>query len=266
MRRALRGFPRVVWLLGLASLLNDVSSEPREASNPGATFGGADPSEASGADPSEASGADPPAASRTGLAPPARPGAAAASTRRLPSAFWYYLALATLFALGNSTDAFLILKARAVGFSAAAVPLFWFAHHLVKTAAGVPGGALSDRVPRGAVVAAGWGAYALAYAGFALAAERWQVAALFLFYALYRGLAEGAERALVADLAGPGARGRAFGWYHGVIGAAALPAGLLTGELWTRVGPAVALGTCAALAASAALLLAVNPRVLRGAR
>jgi MFS family permease len=181
----------------------------------------------------------------------------------LPPAFRRYVALAAVFALGNSTDAFLLLKAREVGFADAAVPLLWFGHHVVKTLAGLPGGALSDRIPRGAVVAAGWGAYALAYLGFALASARWQVAALFGFYALYHGLAEGAERALVAGLAGRGRRGRAFGWYNGAVGAAALPAGLLTGWLWQRAGSAVALATCAALAGAAALLLAASPRLVR---
>ena len=170
-----------------------------------------------------------------------------------------YLLLAGVFALGNSTDAFLLLKARAVGFSESAVPLLWFGHHVVKTLAGLPGGVLSDRVPRRWVVAAGWGAYALAYAGFAVASAPWQVAVLFGGYALYHGLAEGAERALVSDLAPAGERGRAFGWYHGVTGAAALPAGLLTGWLWEARGSAVALGTCAAFAGVAALALAVSP-------
>jgi MFS family permease len=135
----------------------------------------------------------------------------------------------------------------------------------VKTLAGLPGGALSDRVPRAAVVAAGWTAYALAYLGFALADAPWQMAALFAFYALYHGLAEGAERALVADLAPRGLKGRAFGWYHGAAGAAALPAGLLTGLLWEARGPRVALGACAALAALAAALLAASPLVRRRA-
>jgi MFS family permease len=183
----------------------------------------------------------------------------------LPPRLRGYLALAALFALANSTDAFLLARARDVGVPAAALPLLWFLHHVVKTLAGLPGGALSDRVRRGAVVAAGWGAYALAYLGFALADRPWQIAALFAFYALYHGLAEGAERALVADLAPPGARGRAFGWYHGVIGAAALPAGLVTGALWEARGAAVALGTCAAIAAAAALLLAVSPLVRHAA-
>lgn len=183
--------------------------------------------------------------------PGAGPGAGPAA---LPRDFRRYLAVATLFGLGNSTDAFLLARASQVGFSPAALPLLWCAHHVVKALAGAPGGALSDRLPRRLVVAAGWGAYALAYLGFAFATARWQVAGLFLFYALYHGLAEAAERALVADLAGPGLRGRAFGWYHGATGAAALPAGLLTGWLWAARGSAAALGACAALAAAASIL------------
>lgn len=186
-----------------------------------------------------------------------------APPRRLPGALRGYVALAGLFALANSTDAFLLLRALDAGVPAAAIPLLWFLHHVVKTLAGLPGGALSDRVPRGAVVAAGWGAYALAYLGFALATTPLQIAALFAFYAAYHGLAEGAERALVADLAPAGLRGRAFGWYHGVAGAVALPAGLLTGALWERSGPAVALGACAAVAAVAALILAASPLARR---
>jgi MFS family permease len=193
----------------------------------------------------------------------AGPGAPPPAARHLPADLRGYVALAGLFALANSTDAFLLLRARDAGVPDAGIPLLWFLHHVVKTLAGLPGGALSDRVPRGAVVAAGWGAYALAYAGFALARTPLQIAALFAFYAAYHGLAEGAERALVADLAPAGLRGRAFGWYHGVAGAVALPAGLVTGALWDRRGAAVALGACAAVAALAALLLAVSPLARR---
>src|SRR5665811_596093 len=95
-----------------------------------------------------------------------------------------------------------------------------------------PGGALSDRHSRAVVVSAGWGAYALTYLGFSFATAWWQILALFVAYALYHGLAEGAERAIVADLAEPGARGRAYGLYHGFVGVAALPAGLATGWIW----------------------------------
>jgi MFS family permease len=180
--------------------------------------------------------------------------------------FRRYIGLTALFALGNSTDAFLLARAGEVGFSPAAVPLLWFGHHLVKTLTGAPGGALSDRLPRGLVVAAGWGAYALAYLGFALAATRLQVALLFGGYALYHGLCEAAERALVSDLVGPGLRGRAYGWYHGAIGVAALPAGLLTGWLWESFGSRTALLACGAFASVAALGLAASPSLRRPSR
>src|SRR6266536_384344 len=191
--------------------------------------------------------------------PPASGGREARpSTAPLPASFWRYLSIAAVFALANSSDAFLIKKATDAGYSPATVPLLWFGHHVVKTLTGAPGGALSDRVPRAWVVAAGWAAYALAYYGFAVATERWQVAALFGFYALYHGLTEAAERAMVSDVAGRGVRGRAFGWYHGITGAAALPASLLTGWLWDARGARVALATSATLALAAALALTVS--------
>jgi len=184
--------------------------------------------------------------------------------RPLPRRFWGYVALATLFALGNSSDAFLLVKAREVGAPAATLPLLWCLHHVVKSLVGLPGGALSDRLPRATVVAAGWAAYGLAYAGFAAASAPWQVALLFVVYAAYHGLAEGAERALVADLVAPGSRGRAYGWYHAADGVAALPASLLTAFLWTECGSAAALGVCAGFAGLAALGLAAWPGLRRG--
>jgi MFS family permease len=168
-----------------------------------------------------------------------------------------YLAACVLFALGNSSDAFLIIRAAEVGWKN--VPLLWFFHHLVKSAAALPGGALSDRHSRAVVVASGWVAYALTYVGFGFASSPVQIVLLFLAYALYHGLAEGAERAIIADLAERGGRGRAFGLYHGFVGVAALPAGLVTGLVWDRWGARWALGlnaTCAALAAGLLFWLA----------
>jgi MFS family permease len=169
--------------------------------------------------------------------------------------FASYLGVCVLFALGNSSDAFLLVRAREVGWSAAVLPLLWLFHHLVKSAAALPGGALSDRHSRAVVVSAGWGAYAITYVGFGFATARWQIVVLFLAYALYHGLAEGAERAIIADLADRGGRGRAFGLYHGFVGVAALPAGLATGLIWDRWGARWALGLNAACAALAAALL-----------
>jgi MFS family permease len=171
-----------------------------------------------------------------------------------------YLGVLAVFTLGNSSDAFLLLRAQETGVAVAAIPALWALHHLVKAGASTWGGALSDRVGRRRVILGGWGVYALAYAGFAVASSPLAVVALFAFYGLYHALTEGAERALVADLAGPATRGRAFGLFYAVTGAALLPASLLTGVLWQRHGAAVALGTGAALAAVAALgLLALVP-------
>lgn len=169
--------------------------------------------------------------------------------------FSVYLTGCVLFALGNSSDAFLLMRARQVGWSATALPLLWTFHHLVKSVAALPGGALSDRHSRALVVGAGWIAYALTYVGFGFATARWQIMGLFLAYALYHGLAEGAERAIVADLSERGARGRAFGLYHGLTGAAALPAGLGTGWIWDRWGASWALSLNAAFAAAAGIWL-----------
>jgi MFS family permease len=166
-----------------------------------------------------------------------------------------YLVACVLFALGNSSDAFILIRAHELGWSNSQLPLLWAFHHLVKSMAALPGGTLSDRHSRGMVVSFGWAAYALTYIGFALAKAQWQIVALLLVYALYHGLAEGAERAIVADLSDRGVRGRAYGLYHGLIGVAALPAGIGTGLLWDRFGPVWALGMNAAFAACASAFL-----------
>lgn len=174
-----------------------------------------------------------------------------------------YLLVLAVFTLGNSSDAFLLLRAQEAGVTLAAVPALWALHHLVKAAVSTWGGTLSDRVGRRRVILAGWGIYALAYAGFAVAASPLAVAGLFVVYGLYHALTEGAERALVADLAGEATRGRAFGLFHAVTGSALLPASLLTGLLWQQLGAAVALGTgalFASLAALGLLLLVPEPR------
>ncbi len=174
-----------------------------------------------------------------------------------------YLFVLAVFTLGNSSDAFLLLRAQEAGIALPVIPLLWAFHHLVKSAASTAGGSFSDRAGRRLAILAGWTVYALAYAGFARVRTPVQVFLLFALYGLFPALTEGPERALVADLAGPVARGRAFGLYHAVTGAMLLPASLLTGFLWQRFGPGVALGVGAVLAATAAgalLLLVPEPR------
>ena len=164
-----------------------------------------------------------------------------------------------LFTLGNSTDAFLLLRASTVGVTAAQIPLIWALFNGVKALASMPGGALSDRIGRRPVVLTGWMIVAATYAGFAVATQAWQVWALFVVYGVTFGLTEGTEKALVADLTPAARRGAAFGWYNLVIGIGALPASVLFGLLWTTVGPAVAFATGGAIALAASLVLASAP-------
>lgn len=166
-----------------------------------------------------------------------------------------YLFVLLLFTLGNSSDAFLLLRASDLGLPAAQLPLLWAFFHFVKAAGSLPAGALSDRLGRRRLIIAGWAVYALVYLGFARADAAWHAWTLFAAYGLYYALTEGAEKALLADLASADARGGAFGWHAFSVGVGALPASLLFGALWQTAGPVAAFGLGAALAALAALLL-----------
>lgn len=160
-----------------------------------------------------------------------------------------------VFTLGNSTDAFLLLRLSHAGVSAAWIAALWSAHHAVKMAATYFGGRHADRVgPRGMIVA-GWMFYAVIYLAFAWLDSRPFLIGIFLAYGIYFGLVEPAERAWIAGLVPPHQRGSAFGWYHCAIGLATLPASLLFGLLWHQWGTAIAFTAGALLAASAALLL-----------
>jgi len=177
------------------------------------------------------------------------------SLRPYDARFRGFLGIVTLFTLGNSSDAFLLLRAREAGVAEAAIPLLWAALHVVKSTSSLGAGILSDRIGRRGAIVAGWLTYAAVYAGFAAARSAWQAWGLFLVYGLYFGLTEGVEKALVADLTPVEARASAYGVYHTAIGITALPASLLTGWLWQAFGAGVAFGTGAVLAAAAAMLL-----------
>jgi MFS family permease len=166
-----------------------------------------------------------------------------------------FLCIVTIFTLGNSSDAFLLLRARQAGVADASVPLLWAALHVVKSTSSLGAGILSDRVGRRGAIIAGWLVYAAVYAGFSVVGSVWQVWGLFLIYGLYFGLTEGVEKALVADLTPAAVRASAYGIYHTAIGVTALPASLLTGWLWQWFGARLAFGTGAVLAAAAAVLL-----------
>ncbi len=168
----------------------------------------------------------------------------------------YYLLVVAVFALSNSSDVFIILRSKELGFGAGAILLLWTLLHVVKALTSVIGGVLSDRLGRKSLIIAGWCAYGMSYAGFALAGKHWQMIFLFAFYGLYFGCTEGVERALVADLVpDERMRGRAFGFYHFVIGIVALPSSLLMGVLYARFGALMAFGSGTVLSVLSILLL-----------
>jgi len=166
-----------------------------------------------------------------------------------------YLAILALFSLGNSSDAFLLLRARSLGLTTAALPILWSVLNLSKVVWAYVGGLLADRVPRAKLVAVGWGVYGLVYFGLGAATGPWHVWTLFVLYGVFYGLTEPVEKALVKDLARVDARGRAYGAYNFIVGITVLPAGLLTGALWKIWGPTLALDVGAVFAAVAAALV-----------
>jgi MFS family permease len=168
-----------------------------------------------------------------------------------------YLAIVGFFCLSNSSDVFLLLRARELGVPAAEVALLWAACNTMKLISSYLGGNWSDRFGRTRVIVAGWLVYAATYLGFGFAENAAQVWALFAVYGVFFGLTEPAEKALIRDLTSVEVRGRAYGAYNFMIGVAAVPAGLLTGWLWQRWSPRVALGTGAAVALVSSLALLV---------
>jgi MFS family permease len=177
--------------------------------------------------------------------------------------FWEIIAIFVVFTLSSSSDAFILLKARDVGLEAWQLPLLWAFFNAVKAAAGVPGGALADKVGRATAITAGWIVYALSYAGFAFLTSPKMLWPLMGFYALFYALTEGAERALVADIVSREARGRAFGVFHAATGLATLPASLVFGILWKAFGPAAAFLSGAAIAVMATIALIVHEARMR---
>lgn len=173
----------------------------------------------------------------------------------LPSRFYAFMSVLAIFALGNSTDAFLLLKLTDAAGSARFIPLMWAGLHVVKAAVSFVAGGWSDRIGRRAVIATGWLIYAVVYAGFATSTSLTALLVWFMIYGFYFGFAEGTEKALVADLVSPPLRGTAFGVYNAVIGLGALLASVVFGAVWSAYSASVAFGLGAALALLATLAL-----------
>jgi MFS family permease len=181
-----------------------------------------------------------------------------------PRPFWIFMAILFLFTLGNSADAFLLLRLSDALGSATYVPLLWSGLHVVKATLSTWGGGLSDRLGRRSVIAIGWGIYAVVYLGFAISDSVTAFISWFLLYGVFFALTEGAEKALIADLTAVSRQGTAFGIYNAVLGVGALTASVAFGVLYQRFGPATAFGAGAALAGLAAVLLLSSSRFRPG--
>lgn len=156
----------------------------------------------------------------------------------LDKRFWIFLGIIFLFTLGNSSDAFLILRAQNLGNPVLTILLMLVLFNFVYASLSTPAGILSDKMGRRRIILLGWLIYTLVYLGFAMASVSWQVWLLFGFYGVYYGLAEGVSRAFVADLVPEEKRGTAYGLFHGIVGVTLLPASLIAGYLWQVVNPA----------------------------
>ena len=187
--------------------------------------------------------------------PTSTPTSTPTPTRLFTRTLVSYLVILGVFSLGNSSDAFLLLRARNLGLTTAQIPVLWSVLNLSKVVWAYLGGDAADRIPRARLVAGGWAVYALVYLGLGQATQAWHVWALFVLYGVFYGLTEPVEKALVRDLAPPDQRGRAYGAYNFVVGVTALPAGLLMGVLWRVWGPAHALEVGAGLAAVSGVAL-----------
>lgn len=181
------------------------------------------------------------------------------SLRGFDHRFQRFLIVVTLFTLGNSADAFLILRAQERGLSVLGVLGMLATFNLVYALVSGPAGALSDRVGRRRLIVGGWLVYGLLYLGFAVVGKGWQIWTLFALYGIYYGAVEGTAKAYVADVVTKDQRGTAYGAYNAAVGIAAFPASLIAGVLWQGVGGWQGFGPSAPFIFGAALaLLAVG--------
>jgi MFS family permease len=186
------------------------------------------------------------------------PGAPApAGHTPLGAAFRRFLTADVVFQLGNSSTAFLLLRAQRSGFSAGDVALVYLGYNLLAAALSLPFGGLADRVGRRPLMLAGYILYAIAYAVAAFVPTPAGAAAAFAILALHLALTDGQARSIVADLVPRERRASAYGAYHGAVGAALLPASIAAGLLWDRVGAYAPFALGAALALVAAFLFAI---------
>lgn len=162
--------------------------------------------------------------------------------------FRRYLVVLGIFYLSNTSNMFLLLRARGMGVSEFQIPLLWALTALIPALLGTHLSSLSDRIGRTHLIMAGWVVYVVSYLMLAWGGSSWSAWLAFAIYGLFLAATEGAERALVADLAPEHLLGTAYGWFNLVMGLMLLPASVVFGWIWYTWGAAVAFSLSAVLA------------------
>lgn len=157
------------------------------------------------------------------------------SLKGMGTPFIIFLVIVSIFTLGNSSDAFLTLRAQNLGVSVLGILIMLLIFNLVYSLISTPAGNLSDRIGRRGLIIGGWLVYAVIYLGFAFATQAWHIWLLYVAYGVYYGMAYGSANAMVADLVPENLRGTAYGTYNAVIGLLAFPASFIAGVLWEGI-------------------------------
>lgn len=171
--------------------------------------------------------------------------------------YYFFLGIAFIFTLGNSTDALLLVKANDVGIQAALIPLVYLIFNSVSVLFAVPAGILSDRIGRGKLIIFGYLLYSALYFGFGRTNNKAVVVLLFALYGLYSAATDGVQKALVSDLIDNDKRGTGLGIYNSLIGLTLLPASVIAGILYDKVNYSAPFYFGSAMALIAALLMGV---------
>lgn len=179
------------------------------------------------------------------------------NVRRVDGQLKLYLLVVFLFTLGNSSNSFLLLKAKATGFDDTNVLLLYFLYNLIVSVLSIPLGKLSDRIGRKALLVMGYSVFALCYFGFAFAGNQRQMITVFSLYGAYTAMIAGVERAYVAEIAPPELKGTMLGLHSTVAGIALLPASVIAGVLWTKINPVAPFVFGAILSLIAAIILII---------
>ncbi len=166
-----------------------------------------------------------------------------------------YLLVLMLFTFARASETFILLLGHQLGVGVVELLLLWSALNLAKAATSTWGGQLADSWGCGALMLIGWTTFSISFLLLGTVTDSIGLWTVSIFYGLCAGMSEGAERAIISDYAEPRERGTAFGWYHLMLGIAAIPAGLLFGSIWQFQGAELAFFFAGGLAAFAALLL-----------